>query len=68
MKLKFKPEAIGDLRNLREYLAERSPYGLANMVADIEGTIDSILNGVVKGRKNFTKRNFGKCSHHVTNF
>ena len=51
MKLKFTPEAIADLRDLREYLAELSPYGLVNIIADIEKTIDLILDGIVKGRK-----------------
>ena len=52
MKLEFTPEAVSDLR---EYLADRSPSGLANMIADIEETIDSILNGVIKGRKTSQK-------------
>ena len=39
MKLEFTPEAISELRDLREYLAELSPYGLANMVQISKGPL-----------------------------
>ena len=51
MKTKLTPDALHDLKDLREYLADLSPDGLANMLADIKKTIQSIHSSVSKGRK-----------------
>ena len=51
MKIEFTSPALQDLEELREYLADRSPSGLVNMIADIEGTVRSIRGSIAKGRK-----------------
>ena len=51
MKTKLTSDALHDLKDLRESLADLSPDGLVNMMADIKKIIQSILRGVSKVRK-----------------
>lgn len=51
MKVAFTTPALADLEALRRYLAERSPAGLANVLADIEATVRSIPGSIARGRR-----------------
>ena len=51
MKIEFTALALEDLEDLRLYLADRSPSGLANVVAEIEATIRDIPRSASRGRR-----------------
>nr|WP_321981008.1 type II toxin-antitoxin system RelE/ParE family toxin [uncultured Cohaesibacter sp.] len=50
MKIEFTSGAIGDLEELREYLASRSPAGLRNVLSELERSIRQIADNVDIGR------------------
>ena len=51
MQLIITRTALVDLEELNEYLRERSPSGLRNVMASLKATMATIPNGVSRGRK-----------------
>ncbi len=50
MQIHFTSKAATDIQKLRDYLSDLSPSGLANVIADIEKTINDIPGSIVQGR------------------
>lgn len=50
MKLIFTQSSIKDLDGITDYLIERSPSGLENVLAALDRCFDQIAEGLVKGR------------------
>lgn len=50
MKLIFTQSSIKDLDGITDYLIERSPSGLENVLAALNRCFDQITEGLVKGR------------------
>jgi len=51
MKVRLTAKAARDLQNIQDYLSERSPQGRRSVVADIRVVIQSLQDGVARGRK-----------------
>jgi plasmid stabilization system protein ParE len=50
MKLIFTRPSIDDLDGISDYLIDRSPSGLENVLAALDRCFDQIAEGLVKGR------------------